>query len=112
MALYDPFGRAINYLRLSITDRCNLRCVYCMPAAGVHAIRHADLLSFEELLTVCRAAVSVGVEKIRVTGGEPLVRKGVIPFLAELATTPGLKRLVLTTNGIQLPEMAAELRCR
>ena len=111
MALYDPFGRSINYLRLSITDRCNLRCVYCMPAGGVHALRHKDVLSFEELLRVARAAVAVGVEKIRITGGEPLVRKGVIPFLAELATTPGLKRLVLTTNGIMLPEMAAELRC-
>lgn len=111
MALYDLFGRSINYLRLSITDRCNLRCVYCMPAGGVHAIRHSDLLSFEELLKVARAAVAVGVEKIRITGGEPLVRKGVIPFLAELATTPGLKRLVLTTNGIMLPEMASELRC-
>lgn len=111
MALYDPFGRSINYLRLSVTDRCNLRCIYCMPASGVHAIKHSDVLSFEELLTVSRAAVAVGVEKIRVTGGEPLVRKGIIPFLAELAATPGLKRLVLTTNGIMLPEMAAELRC-
>ena len=111
MALCDSFGRTINYLRLSVTDRCNLRCTYCMPAAGMPAIRHADVLSYEELLRVAEAAVAIGVEKIRVTGGEPLVRKGIIPFLERLAIIPGLKRLVLTTNGILLPEMAEELRC-
>jgi cyclic pyranopterin phosphate synthase len=82
-----------------------------MPATGVNAIPHEDVLSYEELLRVARAAVSIGVEKIRVTGGEPLVRKGIIPFLEQLSLIPGLKRLVLTTNGILLPEMAAELRC-
>jgi len=111
MALCDSYGRTINYLRLSVTDRCNLRCMYCMPATGVNAIPHEDVLSYEELLRVARAAVSIGVEKIRVTGGEPLVRKGIIPFLEQLSLIPGLKRLVLTTNGILLPEMAAELRC-
>ena len=111
MALYDSFGRSINYLRLSVTDRCNLRCMYCMPAAGMPSIQHSDVLSYEELLRVAEAAVSIGVEKIRVTGGEPLVRKGIIPFLERLAVIPGLKRLVLTTNGILLPEMAEELRC-
>jgi len=111
MALYDSFGRSINYLRLSVTDRCNLRCMYCMPAAGMPAIKHSDVLSYEELLQVAEAAVAIGVEKIRVTGGEPLVRKGIIPFLERLAIIPGLKRLVLTTNGILLPEMAEELRC-
>jgi cyclic pyranopterin phosphate synthase len=111
MALYDSFGRSINYLRLSVTDRCNLRCMYCMPAAGMPSIQHSDVLSYEELLKVAEAAVAIGVEKIRVTGGEPLVRKGIIPFLERLAVIPGLKRLVLTTNGILLPEMAAELRC-
>lgn len=111
MALCDSYGRTINYLRLSVTDRCNLRCTYCMPAGGMPAMRHADVLSYEELLRVAEAAVAIGVEKIRVTGGEPLVRKGIIPFLEQLALIPGLKRLVLTTNGILLPEMAAELRC-
>ena len=111
MALYDSYGRTINYLRLSVTDRCNLRCMYCMPAAGIPAVQHKDVLSYEELLRVSEAAVAIGVEKIRVTGGEPLVRKGIIPFLEQLAIIPGLKRLVLTTNGILLPEMAEELRC-
>lgn len=111
MPLSDRFGRIINYLRLSVTDRCNLRCIYCMPASGVPSLRHTDILSYEDLLRIARAAVAVGVEKIRITGGEPLVRSGIVPFLAELSQTPGLKRLVLTTNGILLPEMAAELRC-
>lgn len=111
MALRDSYGRTINYLRLSVTDRCNLRCTYCMPAKGIHAKPHADILSYEELLRVAEAAVAIGVEKIRVTGGEPLVRKGIIPFLEHLGRIPGLKRLVLTTNGIMLPEMAEELRC-
>lgn len=111
MALLDSYGRTINYLRLSVTDRCNLRCTYCMPAEGIHSMRHVDILSYEDLLRVAEAAVAIGVEKIRVTGGEPLVRAGIIPFLEQLALIPGLKRLVLTTNGIQLPEMAEELRC-
>lgn len=109
MALVDPHGRRINYLRLSVTDRCNLRCQYCMPAGG--AVKADDsVLSYQELLAVARAAVSLGVEKIRVTGGEPLVRPGIAGFLAELAAVPGLKRLVLTTNGLMLSEMARDLR--
>ena len=111
MSLRDSHGRTINYLRLSVTDRCNLRCTYCMPPGGIPAVRHGDVLSYEELLRVAGAAVAIGVEKIRVTGGEPLVRKGIIPFLAQLARIPGLKRLVLTTNGILLEEMAGDLRC-
>ena len=110
MSLRDSHGRKINYLRLSVTDRCNLRCTYCMPAKGIYAIQHGNILSYEELLRVAEAAVAIGVEKIRVTGGEPLVRKGIIHFLEHLALIPGLKRLVLTTNGILLSEMAAELR--
>lgn len=111
MSLRDSHGRTINYLRLSVTDRCNLRCTYCMPATGIQALHHGDVLGYEELLRVAKAAVAIGVEKIRVTGGEPLVRKGIIPFLEQLSHIPGLKRLVLTTNGVLLPEMAAELRC-
>lgn len=109
MALLDPHGRSINYLRLSVTDRCNLRCRYCMPAEGMVKFRHDDILSYEELLRVARAAVTIGVEKIRVTGGEPLVRRGIIDFLRQLAAIPGLQRLVLTTNGVLLPEMAFQL---
>lgn len=110
MTLRDPHGRYINYLRLSVTDRCNLRCSYCMPAGGVAKFQHSDILSYEELLQVADAAVAIGVEKIRITGGEPLVRKGIIDFLGRLARIPGLKHLVLTTNGTQLPEMAQDLR--
>ena len=110
MALLDPHGRCINYLRLSVTDRCNLRCRYCMPAEGMALVGHDDILSYEELLRIARAAVAIGVEKIRVTGGEPLVRRGIIDFLRQLVALPGLQRLVLTTNGMMLPEMAAPLR--
>lgn len=110
MELVDAHGRRINYLRLSVTDRCNLRCTYCMPAEGVPLLSHRDILSYEEFLRVAEAAVSLGIEKIRVTGGEPLVRKGIVPFLARLARLPGLKHLALTTNGLLLADKAAELR--
>lgn len=110
MGLTDSFGRKINYLRLSVTDRCNMRCVYCMPAEGVHLVRHDDILSYEELLLIAEAAVANGIEKIRITGGEPLVRRGILPFLEKLAAIPGLKQLVLTTNALHLAEMAADLR--
>jgi cyclic pyranopterin phosphate synthase len=110
MKLTDSYGRKINYLRLSVTDRCNMRCVYCMPPEGVPLLDRHDVLSYEELLMVAEAAVANGIEKIRVTGGEPLVRKGIVDFLAKLAAIPGLKQLVLTTNGLALPELAADLR--
>lgn len=109
MKLVDTFGRKINYLRLSVTDRCTMRCHYCMPAEGISWLRRADILSYEELFRVARAAVALGIEKIRVTGGEPLVRKGIIDFLKQLAAIPGLKQLVPTTNGLCLEEMAEQL---
>jgi cyclic pyranopterin phosphate synthase len=110
MKFTDSYGRSINYLRLSVTDRCNMRCVYCMPAEGIPLLGHRDVLSYEELLLIARAAISNGIEKIRITGGEPLVRKGIVPFLQQLASIPGLKQLVLTTNGLALPEMAEALQ--
>ena len=110
MYLADNHGRKINYLRLSVTDRCNMRCVYCMPATGIDTCQHADILSYEQFLLIARAAVALGIEKIRVTGGEPLVRRGILNFLAELTEIPGLKQLVLTTNGVLLPEMAQGLK--
>ena len=109
MKLIDAHGRAISYLRLSVTDRCNLRCSYCMPADGVAKASHDDILRFEELLQITEIAVSLGIEKVRVTGGEPLVRRGVVPFLARIAAIPGLNFLVLTTNGILLEGLAADL---
>ncbi len=110
MGCIDSYGREISYLRLSVTERCNLRCRYCMPPEGVHKLSHHDILSFEELLLAARTAVSMGIRKIRVTGGEPLVRKGVVDFLARLAVIPGLTQLALTTNGVYLDSMAEELR--
>ncbi len=108
MSMIDTYGRTINYLRLSVTESCNLSCCYCIPD-DKRALRHGKLLSYGELLKIARAAVDIGVEKIRVTGGEPLLRPGIIDFLAELKQIPGLKRLVLTTNGTRLAEMAGEL---
>jgi GTP 3',8-cyclase len=109
MELTDSFGRRINYLRLSVTDRCNLRCRYCMPAEGVAFLAHGTILSYEELLLLARTAVLLGIEKVRVTGGEPLVRKGIVTFLARLAEIPGLQHLALTTNGLLLEKMAGSL---
>ncbi len=110
MALIDTYGRRINYLRLSVTDRCNMRCCYCMPAQGVAKLEHREMLSYEELFRVASACVAQGIEKIRVTGGEPLVRKGLVDFLDRLSAMPGLRELVLTTNGLQLEELALPLK--
>ena len=110
MALIDAQGRKINYLRLSVTDRCNMRCRYCMPPRGVDKLQHDEILSYEQLYRLTRAAVALGVEKVRVTGGEPLVRKGILGFLRRLGQMEGLRQLVLTSNGLQLAEMAAELK--
>lgn len=110
MPLIDPLGRTINYLRLSVTDRCNLRCSYCMPAEGITKFTHGDILSYEELYKIARVAVCIGIDKIRITGGEPLVRKGIVNFLQQLAAIPGLDQLVLTTNGVLLETMAVDLR--
>lgn len=110
MNLVDSYGRRINYLRLSVTDRCNLRCRYCMPANGVRKLAHDRMMSYEELLRVATTAVELGIEKIRLTGGEPLVRRGIVSFIERLSQIEGLKELVLTTNGVFLKEMAKDLR--
>jgi cyclic pyranopterin phosphate synthase len=108
--MIDTYGRKINYLRLSVTDRCNLRCRYCMPEGGIPLLPQGGILTYEELFLVARTAVSLGIEKIRVTGGEPLIRKGILDFLSRLAGIPGLRQLVLTTNGLLLNEMAGPLK--
>ena len=110
MSIVDSQGRSINYLRLSVTDRCNLRCSYCMPAQGVAYVGQEAILSYEELFRIARSAVAIGIEKIRITGGEPLVRKGITGFLRRLSAIAGLNQLVLTTNGVLLGEMSADLR--
>ena len=108
--MLDSYGRSIEYLRLSITDRCNLRCRYCMPEEGVPPLAHADILSYEELLRVAGSCVALGLSKIRVTGGEPLVRRGVVDFIAQLAALPGAPEITLTTNGLLLAELAGPLK--
>lgn len=102
--LRDSHDRIINYLRISITDRCNLRCVYCMPEEGVSLLPHDEVLTFEEIARVAQAAVRLGVRKLRITGGEPLVRKGVIRLFEELIKIPGIEDFGLTTNGILLAD--------
>ncbi|MBE3580818.1 MAG: GTP 3',8-cyclase MoaA [Thermoanaerobacteraceae bacterium] len=106
----DRFGRRINYMRVSITDRCNLRCRYCMPAAGVPLKSHDDILRLEEIVTLVEAAVQVGVRQVRLTGGEPLVRKNVVGLVGRLAALPGLEEVSLTTNGILLGPLARPLK--
>lgn len=98
------------YLRLSVTDRCNLRCVYCMPPEGVPKLAHDQILRYEEMLAIVRACVSEGVHRVRITGGEPLVRKGLCGFIESLAHIQGIDDISLTTNGILLAEFAHDLR--
>ena len=107
--MLDGCGRTIDYLRLSVTDLCNYRCRYCMPPEGVAKRDHGDILSLEELADIARAAVRLGVKKIRLTGGEPLVRRGIVELCRQLRTIPGLQELCLTTNGALLPQLAAPL---
>jgi len=107
--MYDSFDRRIDYLRISVTDRCNLRCTYCMPAEGVPLLSHADILSYEEIVEVVMEAVRLGITKVRITGGEPLVRKGVVSLVGRIAAIQEIKDLGLTTNGILLGEYAAGL---
>jgi cyclic pyranopterin phosphate synthase len=106
----DGFGREIDYLRISLTDHCNLRCVYCMPIAGLSFLPTEDLLTADEIALVARAAVEIGFRKIRLTGGEPLLRADLVDIVARLAAVPGLRDLALTTNGVLLPRLAQPLR--
>ena len=107
--LLDSFGRVHDSLRISVTDRCNIRCFYCMPETGVPFVDHKEILSFEEIERFVRIAVTLGVTKVRVTGGEPLVRRGLPELIRRLAAVPGVQDLALTTNGVLLPEFAAPL---
>jgi len=106
----DSFGRSINYLRISVTDRCNLRCLYCMPPEGVPQISHSEILSYEEIQTVVRAAAELGINKIRLTGGEPLVRADLPKLIKMLSQIKGIEELSLTTNGTILKKYALELK--
>jgi len=103
-------NRTINYLRLSVTDRCNLRCVYCMPEEGVGFVPHDQILSYEEMLRLVALSVQAGIRKVRLTGGEPLVRKGFISFLEKLSAIEDLREISLTTNGVLLSEFASDIK--
>jgi GTP 3',8-cyclase len=107
--MYDRFNRTINYLRVSVTDRCNLRCLYCMPEEGIRLLDHKDILSFEEIVEVIKTAVGLGIIKVRITGGEPLVRKGIIDLIRMISQIDGIEDFGLTTNGMTLAEFASEL---
>jgi cyclic pyranopterin phosphate synthase len=108
--LSDSFQRPINYLRISVTDRCNLRCVYCMPVGGVEALSHDDILRYEEIETIARAAAELGIDKIRLTGGEPMVRGGLPDLVEMLAAIKGIDDISLTTNGTMLARGADLLK--
>ena len=108
-ALQDNFSRVIDYLRISITDRCNLRCLYCMPPGGVITSRHQDILTYEEILRVAEIAAGLGVKKVRLTGGEPLTRKNISFLISSLKKIKGIEDLSLTTNGVYLAKYAREI---
>lgn len=107
--MFDRFGRKINYLRVSVTDKCNLRCVYCMAEDGVPLMRHEDVLRFEEIADVVRTAVAMGITKVRLTGGEPLVRRDIVTLVAMMRAIDGIEDFAMTTNGIRLAEFAEAL---
>ena len=107
--MQDRFDRKIDYMRISITDRCNLRCVYCMPKEGVESIPHGEILSYEEILRVVKITASLGIERIKITGGEPLVRKGVTALVHMVKQAPGIKTVTITTNGVLFPQYGEEL---
>ncbi len=109
MKLTDEFGRQINYLRISITDRCNLNCHYCAPLGIRHDLPHREILTYEEILKVVKAGVRAGITKVRLTGGEPLIRKGIVEFCRMLNKLDGLESITLTTNGVLLEQLAEPL---
>jgi cyclic pyranopterin phosphate synthase len=108
--LTDNYQRRLNYLRVSVTDRCNLRCIYCVPRDSIPRLLHTEILTYEEILRVIRVGARMGITKIRVTGGEPLVRKGITGFLSRVTQVPGIRDTSLTTNGVLLEDFAEDIR--
>ena len=108
--MIDKFNRKINYIRISVTDRCNLRCVYCMPKKGIKKINHKNVLSFEKIVEIVEKATNLGFDKIRLTGGEPLLRKNIVNLVMMLSKIKGIKDLAMTTNGTLLEKMASSLK--
>ncbi len=109
MPVCDAFHRVITYLRVSVTDRCNLRCRYCMPGSGVKKLPHKEILRYEEILKIINVVSQMGFKKVRITGGEPLVRKNIVFFIKEIKKIEGIEKICLTTNGTLLPNMAEKL---
>jgi len=109
-SLEDLHGRTISYLRISVTDRCNFRCTYCMPAEGVDPVARAELLSFEEYERIARVFAAIGVRTVRITGGEPTVRRGIVELVERIARIPGITDVAMTTNGMVLEALAGPLR--
>src|SRR6185436_6539023 len=107
---HDGFGRRIDYLRISLTDRCNFRCVYCMPAVGMQFLPRPELLTNDELLLVVRAAAAAGFRKIRLTGGEPSIRPDLVELVRAIKATPGIEHVAMTTNGLRLAKQAEPLK--
>ena len=108
--MIDRLGREITYLRISVTDKCNLRCRYCMPEDGVCKKSHAEMLTEDEIVTAAEAAAALGITKVRITGGEPLVKRNIVSICRRVAAVEGIREVCLTTNGILLPQMAQELK--
>ena len=104
----DYRGRTIDYARISITDRCNLRCIYCMPEDGITTLAHGDILTFEEILTIAKALSSLGIRYIKITGGEPMARKGCISLIKQLKAVPGIDEVTMPTNGVLLAGVMQE----
>ena len=107
--MIDKEGRVIDYVRISLTDKCNLRCVYCMPEEGVEYIPHEQILTFDEIVRICRCLAELGFKKVKLTGGEPLVRKNCATLVREIKAIPGIEKVTLTTNGILLKEQMKDL---
>jgi len=108
--MLDKFNRKISYVRISVTDRCNLRCIYCMPEEGINLYKHEDILRYSEIVEFVKVAVSLGINKVRITGGEPLVRKNIEELVADIAKIKGIEDLCITTNGILLAQYAQKLK--
>jgi molybdenum cofactor biosynthesis protein A len=108
--LIDNHGRPINYLRLAVTDRCNLRCFYCMPEEGIQYLPKPHLLSYEEMIRLCTILAEMGISKVRITGGEPFVRRDIIPFLWKLSEIEGIQKINITTNGVLTAPLVPELK--
>lgn len=107
--MFDRYQRKIEYVRISLTDRCNLRCRYCMPEEGVEKLRHEDILRFDEIVRIVWALASLGVRKVRLTGGEPLIRRNIVELVREIHAVPGIETIAMTTNGVMLADMAEDL---